>query len=51
MKFKDWLKLQELATTTASVATYALPIGAGPIRRPSLFSSNDKKKKIKREKP
>ena len=54
MSFKEWLKLKELATTTASVATYAMPIGIGIIRRPSLQGFNGgypKKKKSKKKKP
>ena len=42
--FKEWLKLKEVATTTASVAVFARPIGS-IIRRDSLFKSQKKRKK------
>ena len=46
MSFKEWLKRNEVATTTASVATYALPLGIGSVRRvsPSLITVDDLEK-------
>ena len=59
MSFKDYLKLKEVATTTASVATFARPIGM--VRRSwpvlggtdpfvSVMSFDDDKKKKKKKK-
>ena len=33
MKFKEWLKLREVETSTASIATFAMPVFGGPFRR------------------
>jgi hypothetical protein len=53
MSFKEWLKIKELATTTASIATYTIPVGAGLVRRPSLqgFIGGYPEKKSKKRKP
>lgn len=54
MSFKEWLKIKELATTTASIATYAMPLGAGLVRRPSLqgfIGGYPEKKKSRKRKP
>lgn len=51
MSFKEWLKRNEVATTTASVATYALPLGIGSVRRvsPSLITVDDLEKEKERK--
>ena len=50
MTFKEWLKLQEIATTTAAVATFSLPVGIGVVRRyPSDFDEKRKKKRKKKK--
>jgi hypothetical protein len=38
--FKYWLKIDEVSTGTADIATFALPIGAGMIGRkfPQFFN-------------
>ena len=41
MKFKEWLKLQEVGTGTNAIATFARPIFAEPHRRGNM---GDKKK-------
>jgi hypothetical protein len=33
MSFKEWLKLSEVGTTTASVATFKMPLFGGPVTR------------------
>lgn len=33
MKFSEWLRLREVGTSTASVATYAMPLFGGPFVR------------------
>lgn len=33
MKFKEWLALKEVGTTTASVATFKMPLFGGPVTR------------------
>lgn len=50
MSFKEWLRRNEVATTTASVATYAMPIGAGAVTRssPSLITVDDLERKKKK---
>lgn len=52
MSFKEWLKRNEVATTTASVATYALPLGIGSVRRasPSLITVDDLEREKERKK-
>ena len=49
MKFTDWLKLREVATSTASVATYAMPLFGGPFARqfPDMIGGREIKKKKK----
>lgn len=51
MSFKEWLKRNEVATTTASVATYALPLGIGSVRRasPSLITVDDLEREKERK--
>jgi hypothetical protein len=41
--FKYWLKIDEVSTSTADVATFASPIGAGMIGRkfPQFYSVAD----------
>ena len=49
MNFKDWLKLEEVGTTTSSVAVFRQPIGIGMVRRTWPFlDQEDKKKKNKK---
>ena len=33
MRFSEWLKLREVGTSTASVATFAMPLFGGPFVR------------------
>lgn len=51
MSFKEWLRKNEVATTTASVATYAMPIGIGSVRRtsPSLITVDDLEREKERK--
>lgn len=41
--FKNWLKIDEVSTSTGDVAHYAMPIGAGMVTRkfPQFFSLAD----------
>jgi hypothetical protein len=50
MNFKDWLKLDEVGTTTASVAVFKEPIGIGMVVRRTwpFLDQEDKKKKKKK---
>lgn len=40
ISFKKWLRMDEIATSTADVAHFSLPIGAGMVTRkfPQFFS-------------
>lgn len=33
MSFKEWLHLKEIGTTTASVASFKMPLFRGPVTR------------------
>lgn len=33
MNFKEWLNLQEVGTTTSSVAAFKMPLFGGPVTR------------------
>lgn len=59
MKFRDWLKLQEVGTGTNAIAVFARPVIGGPVTRnaldsigfeevPSKKMSARKKKEIRR---
>ena len=41
--FKKWLKIDEVSTSTADVAHFSLPIGAGMVTRtfPQFFNVED----------
>ena len=49
MKFKEWLKLDEVGTGTNAVAVFARPIGIGMVQREPVdmigFRDEDHKKK------
>lgn len=52
MNFKEWLNLQEVGTTTSSVAVFKMPLFGGLIRRMypepiTMTFMNDKKNKYK----
>lgn len=49
--FREWLKLREVGTSTAGVATYALPLFGGPFARqyPQMIGGREIKKKKKRK--
>lgn len=50
-KFSEWLKLRELATTTASIATVPMRLGMGLVKRPPAMIGGEileKKKKKKK---
>lgn len=48
MRFKEWLKLQEIGTGTSSVAIFARPIFSEPVRRKGLFKAlTDEEMRIK----
>lgn len=53
ISFSEWLKLREVATTTAGVAHYALPLFGGPFARqfPEIIGGREVKKnrKIKKK--
>jgi hypothetical protein len=51
MKFKEWLDLQEVGTSTGDVAAFKLPIG-GMITRisPTLLTVDDLEKQKKKKK-
>ena len=54
MKFKEWLKSNEEMTSTASVASFARPLGASSIVRRNWSwwgdENNNKKNKKKKKK-
>ena len=54
MKFKEWLKLDEVGTGSNAVAVYSRPVGGfGMVQREPLdmigFRDEDKKKKHKKD--
>lgn len=51
LSFKEWLKLQEVGTSTASVATYALPLFGGPFTRqyPEMIGGRQVKRKKRKK--
>jgi len=60
--FKEWLRIQEVGTSTASVATYAMPVIGGPVARmypepitigedPFFAKKRHKKKRHRRRRP
>jgi len=51
LSFKEWLKLQEVGTSTASVATYALPLFGGPFTRqyPEMIGGREVKRKKRKK--
>jgi hypothetical protein len=54
MKFSEWIKLREEGTSTASVATYALPLFGGPVIRmypePIIIGGREYKHKKRKKK-
>lgn len=50
MSFKEWLKIQEVATSTNSIAVFARPVGIGMVKRTPIppvgedDKDNEKKK-------
>ena len=54
MKFKDWLKLDEVGTGTNAVAVFSRPVGIGMVQREPVdmigFRDEDHKKKHKHKK-
>ena len=52
MTFKEWLKLQEVGTSTASVATFAMPLFGGPFVRtaPEMIGGRPIKKHKRKRK-
>lgn len=53
MNFKEWLKLQEVGTSTANVAVFARPLFGGPVTRmypePVILGGREIKKKKKKK--
>jgi len=51
ISFKEWLKLQEVGTSTAGVAHYALPVFGGPFARqyPEIIGGRPVKRKKKKK--
>lgn len=53
MCFKEWLKLQEVGTSTASVAVFARPLFGGPATRmypePVIIGGREVTKKKKKK--
>lgn len=47
MKFKEWLKIKENATTTADVANFQMPVGGMIRRQPSFLGGREIKRKKK----
>jgi hypothetical protein len=54
MKFKKWLKLQEVGTGTNAVAVFSRPLGIGMVQREPIdmigFQDEDHHKKKKKHK-
>ena len=50
ISFSEWLNLREVGTSTASVATYAMPLFGGPFARqfPQMIGGREVKKKKKK---
>lgn len=51
VSFKEWLKLREVATSTAGVATYAMPLFGGPFARqyPEMIGGREIKPKKRKK--
>lgn len=50
MKFKEWLKIKENATSTAAIAVFARPVFSEPVRRASVEDLHIGKKRKKKKK-
>jgi len=52
MRFKEWLRINEVGTSSASVAVFARPVFGSAVRRtwPPMFGDLDKSRKKKKRK-